>query len=144
MAGSVKVRRPRSVAAVSKMPKRTWQLNYKRRSKEYCVSILREVRAWLRQFAAPISQGNRGRRRYIGRTCAHLSQKSLSPARRCGSRQACSHRVRNSRFENQPWRRAIWLFSGAKQGSRRLRGETSKWTIRLTWILERKSRLKTK
>src|ERR1019366_265777 len=45
--GSVKVCRSRSVAIVSKMPKRTWQLNYKSISKESCVSILGEVRGEL-------------------------------------------------------------------------------------------------
>jgi hypothetical protein len=42
--GNVKVCRSRSVAVVSKMPKRTWQVNYGCISKESCVSILREVR----------------------------------------------------------------------------------------------------
>ena len=45
--GSVKVCRSRSGAVVSTMPKKTWQVNYKRISKESCVSIPREVRGEL-------------------------------------------------------------------------------------------------
>ena len=38
MAGrdAAKVRRSRSMAVASKMPRRTWQLNYRRTSKEFC------------------------------------------------------------------------------------------------------------
>src|ERR1017187_5459760 len=45
--GSLKACRSRFVAVVSKMPKRTWQLNYKCISKESCVSILRGARGKL-------------------------------------------------------------------------------------------------
>ena len=45
--GYVRVWQSLSMAVVSKMPKKTWQLNYKRILKESCVSILREVRVEL-------------------------------------------------------------------------------------------------
>jgi hypothetical protein len=54
--GSVKACRSRSVAVVSKMRKRTWQLNYKCISKESCVSIPREVRGELPEPARNISE----------------------------------------------------------------------------------------
>ena len=51
--GSAKVRRSRSVAVVSKMRKRTWQLNYRRTSKESYVSIPKELRG---ELPEPCSQ----------------------------------------------------------------------------------------
>src|SRR5664279_5316226 len=44
-----------------------------------------------------ISNDAREPRWYIGRTLTHLRAEGSVPARCCPSRQACSHRVRNSR-----------------------------------------------
>src|ERR1700730_16577072 len=52
--GSVRAFRSLSRAVVSKMPKRTWQLNYKRISKNSCVSILRKARGELPEPARNI------------------------------------------------------------------------------------------
>jgi hypothetical protein len=49
--GSVKACRSQSRAVVSKMPRTTWQLNYKCISKESCASILREERGELLERA---------------------------------------------------------------------------------------------
>src|ERR1022692_224693 len=85
--GSVKVLRSRFVAAVSKTPRRTWQLNYKRRSNESCVSILGEVRGELREPGAHISYDARKPLWYIGRTLTHLRAEDSVPARCCPSRR---------------------------------------------------------
>src|SRR5580704_17184223 len=45
--GSARACQSRSVAVVSKMPKRIWQLNYKRTSTKFYVSILRRARGEL-------------------------------------------------------------------------------------------------
>ena len=57
--GYVRVWRSPSVAVVSKMPKRTWQVNYKCISKESCVSILRAVHGELPDSFSRLHSGCR-------------------------------------------------------------------------------------
>jgi hypothetical protein len=51
------VLRSPSVAVVSRMREKTWQLNYKSRSKKSCVTILRKVRGELRERLSTVFWG---------------------------------------------------------------------------------------
>src|SRR5690242_18031769 len=59
--GYVRVYRSLSVAVASKMPKRTWQKNYRCISKESSESILRELRVGLRETLPPLTPVSRSR-----------------------------------------------------------------------------------
>jgi hypothetical protein len=77
--GYVKVCRSRSVAVVSKMPKRTWQVNYRCISKESCGTVLREVRGELPENG-PIHSGFHGENlvaSLVVLSCARLQSSAI-------------------------------------------------------------------